>query len=122
MRKSNDEPVIAKETYWFRNWGGDDFRKAEPGGIELVRAIRGVVKFLYHHKRFLRSLRRSGGDLCIWVGIFMDDFNVDWILPFILLSQLAELGVSLRLDSYDRDDKIKKQKSQRKARTKMRGW
>jgi hypothetical protein len=113
--------VIAKETYWFRYWGGDDLRKAEPGGHELVRAIRDLAKFLYPHKRFLRSLGRSGGDLCVSVGIFMDDFNADWILPVTLLSQLAELGVSVRLDSYDRDDKIKKQKSQRKARIKIRG-
>jgi Domain of unknown function (DUF4279) len=66
---------------------------------ELTSFLERLVKTLEPHRDFLRRIVDEGGAIECFVGVFTDT-NCDQVLPFSLLSDLAELRIDLRLDLY----------------------
>lgn len=69
----------------------------------LPREMHSVLSKLRKHKQTLKQITDSGGEISLFIGWFCD-FNCGGTLSWNLLSELAELRVSLEFDVYGRGE------------------
>ncbi len=72
-------------------------------GEDLAEFLFRIAQQLHPAKEYLRSVVDDGGTIECFIGIFITGL-CDQILPAKLLTQLGELGISLRLDYYKFSD------------------
>lgn len=68
---------------------------------DITEFLTELIQDFYPHQEFLRKVSESGGEVCIFLGVFSDrccahQFNRR------LLRSLADIGFDLRLDFYGR--------------------
>lgn len=71
-----------------------------PDDSDFPRFLHRVAGSLQPHRTFLRSLRDTGGDLELFVGLFAEGKNIGATIPYDLMSILADLGIDIGLDIY----------------------
>jgi hypothetical protein len=71
-----------------------------PDDSDFPGFLHRVAVSLQPHRTFLRSLRETGGDLELFVGLFAEGKNIGATIPYDLMSILADLGIDIGLDIY----------------------
>ena len=75
-------------------------RFSTPDDIDLPEFLHRIAFSLQPHRTFLRSLRDTGGDLELFVGLFAEGKNIGATISYDLMSILADLGIDVGLDIY----------------------
>jgi len=75
------------------------FRLKHGKNIELADFLKGYTKKLHKNKRFLKSIRSTGGKLEYFIGWFTDKDSGE-VFDLELLEQLVKLGIDLSLAVY----------------------
>ena len=75
------------------------FRLRPSKKIQLADFLKDFNKSLYKHKRFLKSIRSTGGKLEYFIGWFSNKDSGE-IFDLELLGELVELGVDLSVAVY----------------------
>ena len=71
-----------------------------PDDSDLPGFLHRIAVSLQPHRSFLRSLRETGGDLELFVGLFAEGKNIGATISYDLMSILADLGIDVGLDIY----------------------
>ena len=93
--KGSPLPGLNKSSYWVAEVCEGDFREAELA-LVLDKLLDSYTPF----KEFFRSIRRTGGQIEIFVGWFFDHNSGD-VFSFSLLQKFADLQIDLSLDIYE---------------------
>lgn len=67
--------------------------------VDITDFLKSLVKTLEPHRRFLKQINSTGGEVCIFLGIFSDKCCAHQF-DNQLLTDLANTGFDLRLDFY----------------------
>jgi len=95
-RRSTPDVQVLEGTYPFNYWSCE---LPTIDQQDLTEFMREFVTQFHPHREFLSHIAHSGGCICLFVGLFSDrccahEFDNQ------LLTDLAGLGINLRLDFY----------------------
>jgi hypothetical protein len=90
-------PGLRQETYWSKTItpGGV---KAPSGGVAEAILTK-LLKRLRPHRKFLRSLRNSGGNIELWLSAHSTS-NYSFVFPPVLIGLIHDLGCKVVVDVY----------------------
>ena len=87
-----------KENYWLANF--HNYKNISTKKISLENYLFDQITILETSASFFRRIRRSGGRIEFFVGIFCNKKNIGAEFPFALHAALGKLGIDLSLDIY----------------------
>jgi len=94
--KGSPLPGEYKNCYWSHSF-------PTPSDGELEAFVLGVLNSLSTHADTFRGVADTGGQVELFIGLFMEASNVELYFNTGLHAKCAELGVCLYLDIYDPD-------------------
>jgi hypothetical protein len=75
-----------------------------PDDSDLPAFLHRVAATLQRHREFFRSLRETGGDTELFVGLFSEGTNIGATIAHDLMAVLADLSIDIGLDIYAYND------------------
>jgi hypothetical protein len=95
--KGNKLEGINKETYWTtRLHGGKSLFSRR---MVLEDFLSEQIARLKKEEKYFRHIRKTGGRMELFVGLFCDK-NIGAEIPYSLLAAMGNLGIDLSLDIY----------------------
>jgi len=95
--KGNKLNGINEETYWTADLHKEKSIKSKK--ISFEDYLSKQVKRLNKSEKYFRRIRKSGGQIEFFIGLFCDK-NMGVELPSALLARMSKLGIDLSLDIY----------------------